>query len=246
MFPDAPTERGRKHLEELAYYDRESQTKLQTVKSYVIFVIMNPTARVFMPNIHTDPEFAKLVLQLRDKIHFHAVSIKAENSGNIAIANNNLPIDFESLEKLLLSDTKTLNLGGIYMLNIEIEREINITVGSLGNLKFKKGFYVYVGSAITNLEKRVRRHKRKEKKLRWHIDYLTVRANKITAYPIVTRKKLECPLASAIARIAPDSVPNFGSSDCSCRSHLFYFPENPEKNEEFLGILFRFRHRLAF
>ncbi len=240
MFPDTPTERGKKHLKELAHAITEN------IQAHVIFVIMNPTAKTFVPNIHTDPEFAKLVFQLKEKIKFHAISIKTNRSGNVTIANKNLPIDFHLLEKFFLQNPKINTLGGIYMLNIEIEKETERKIGSLGKINFKRGFYIYVGSAMKNLESRIKRHKRKTKKLRWHIDYLTSEAKKIIGYPIITRKQLECSLAQAIKRIAQDSIPNFGASDCNCDSHLFYFPENPELTQDFIDILFHFRHKAAF
>ncbi len=38
---------------------------------------------------------------------------------------------------------------------------------------FEKGYYVYVGSALGTLSRRVHRHELKNKKLHWHIDYIT-------------------------------------------------------------------------
>ena len=63
------------------------------------------------------------------------------------------------------------NLNGIYALEIDLCKDVNIRVGALGNVQFKEGCYVYIGSAQRNLEKRVQRHLRKEKKLFWHVDY---------------------------------------------------------------------------
>lgn len=58
------------------------------------------------------------------------------------------------------------------MLVIKVEKDMQVSVGALGKLAFKKGLYAYVGSAQNNLEKRVSRHLRKEKRMCWHIDYL--------------------------------------------------------------------------
>jgi sugar fermentation stimulation protein A len=40
-------------------------------------------------------------------------------------------------------------------------------------------------------------------------------------------------------------VPDFGSSDCGCESHLFRFGEDPMKDRSFLDVLFYFRHGRA-
>lgn len=52
-FPDAPTERGRKHLDELTRCLKEGY------EAYLLFVIQMERAKHFTPNIDTDPEFAE-------------------------------------------------------------------------------------------------------------------------------------------------------------------------------------------
>lgn len=52
MFPDAPTERGVKHLNELVSAVKNGY------KGYVVFVIQMEKCRYFTPNIGTHPEFA--------------------------------------------------------------------------------------------------------------------------------------------------------------------------------------------
>lgn len=52
LFPDAPTERGVKHLQEL------QQCKKSGYDAYVIFVVQAEAAAYFTPNAETHPEFA--------------------------------------------------------------------------------------------------------------------------------------------------------------------------------------------
>lgn len=52
MFPDAPTERGRKHLKEL------SDSLRNGYDAYVVFIIQMSGVKVFKPNIRTDLTFA--------------------------------------------------------------------------------------------------------------------------------------------------------------------------------------------
>ena len=59
-----------------------------------------------------------------------------------------------------------------YQLRIDVKRPVRIRVGRLGRFLFPAGRYVYTGSAKRNLEARIARHLRKEKALRWHIDWL--------------------------------------------------------------------------
>ncbi len=92
---------------------------------------------------------------------------------------------------------------------------------------FPKGFYIYTGSALNGLKARISRHRRKQKKKFWHIDYLLASKNAkiLEVIAIETDKRLECRLNGIIS-----SLPNpqffakgFGCSDCKCKSHLVYF-----------------------
>jgi sugar fermentation stimulation protein A len=48
---------------------------------------------------------------------------------------------------------------GSYVLILELERARKIRVGKLGKVSFRRGFYLYVGSAMANLSKRMERHR---------------------------------------------------------------------------------------
>jgi Uri superfamily endonuclease len=117
-------------------------------------------------------------------------------------------------------------MKGIYALIMKLEEDRKITVGKLGPINFRKGFYVYIGSALNSLEGRINRHLRKDKKIRWHIDYLLNEAQIVEILIFETTKKLECNIAKKLQKNL-ESIKNFGCSDCSCKSHLFYSKENP-------------------
>ena len=73
------------------------------------------------------------------------------------------------------------SLPGTYVLVQRFSKRLEISVGKLGVLEAQPGFYVYVGSALGpgGLAARVGRHCRREKILRWHVDYL--RSTKVYA-----------------------------------------------------------------
>ncbi|RKY43499.1 MAG: GIY-YIG nuclease family protein, partial [Candidatus Omnitrophota bacterium] len=58
-----------------------------------------------------------------------------------------------------------------YLLEVSNKIDKEIKIGRLGQIEFKKGIYLYVGSAKKGLISRLRRHISKKKKLFWHIDY---------------------------------------------------------------------------
>jgi len=78
------------------------------------------------------------------------------------------------------------------------------------------------------MEARVARHLGPEKKVHWHIDRLLARARIVGAVMFPSRKREECSLARTL-HDAPGTVAvaRFGSTDCGCPSHLFYFGKRP-------------------
>jgi sugar fermentation stimulation protein A len=113
----------------------------------------------------------------------------------------------------------------VYIAVLYVEKNRMIRIGRLGRFRFGQGVYLYVGSAQRNLSKRLERHSRKEKILRWHIDYLSAQAKMIGAIIINGPRELECQLAEKLGGMFELAVPGFGASDCRCHGHLFYAKE---------------------
>ena len=113
-------------------------------------------------------------------------------------------------------------LKGVYVLVIEVDEDTRVNVGDLGRLIFKKGLYAYVGSAQNNLEQRVKRHLRKEKRRFWHVDYLldSDAAKVVEVLHKQADKTEECTIAKVIGERG-EPIDGFGSSDCTCKSYLF-------------------------
>lgn len=118
--------------------------------------------------------------------------------------------------------------SGIYQLIIKVSKSIHIPVGKLGMLKFRRGIYVYTGSAKTNLIKRINRHLSTDKKVHWHIDYLLANENvQIIKILVVTDEVFsECELNQLVYELSSkdNDLKGFGASDCrKCNSHLQKF-----------------------
>lgn len=112
--------------------------------------------------------------------------------------------------------------GGVYILLIKLELGRRIKIGKLGTLHFEKGIYLYVGSASRGIQKRVERYLKRRKRLYWHIDYFLRYGEPLATFYILTSESdAECRIANSLAKRFK-SIPNFGSSDCRCKSHLFY------------------------
>lgn len=135
---------------------------------------------------------------------------------------------------------KKLNRG-IYLLLLKLKEDQRIKPGKLPETDFNAGIYLYVGRARQGLRGRIKRHLRNEKKLFWHIDYLLQKAE-IKEIWIKHDFYDECRTVHEIKKILKYSlfpVKNFGSSDCRCRSHLFYLNED---KTDFVSL----RNKLSF
>jgi Uri superfamily endonuclease len=125
-------------------------------------------------------------------------------------------------------------MKGTYLIVIHLLENSKIKIGSLGELDFNLGHYLYIGSAMGNkgsatLENRVKRHSlsSEKKKLFWHIDYLLANNNCIIThiYLIPSLNRMECIISKDVYEASDNCIKNFGSSDCQCPSHLYYFAE---------------------
>ena len=111
---------------------------------------------------------------------------------------------------------------GTYILLIALGSDTELEVGALGTLRFPAGTYCYVGSAMGGLDQRVSRHLSREKRVRWHIDRLTLAADSVEAYVSYPDYVPECTLASMAEGCGMTPFADgFGCSDCRCRTHLF-------------------------
>lgn len=116
-------------------------------------------------------------------------------------------------------------MKGTYCLIISLKKSEKLNIGHLHeDYKFKKGYYVYIGSAMNSLIARINRHLSDEKKMHWHIDYLLKSENSQIRDVLfnISDERIECDLATEIAEDG-EGIPKFGCSDCNCNSHLIYF-----------------------
>jgi len=228
MFPDAVTERGARHLKELAEISEKG------IRTVLLFIVHWPFAKNFMPDFHTDLNFSQIFLQIHDKVEVIPLSVRWGQNLSLSPNVKILDIPWNTVKK----EAKD---RGSYLLILNLKRNRKIDIGKLGEVHFRKGFYIYVGSAMANLSKRMERHRHLRKQHHWHIDELRAIAEFHSILAIRSSDRLECEIAEAMSEIAEWSIPGFGSTDCSCETHLFGMASNPDQSEDFQKLLQYFR-----
>ncbi|MGA1872764.1 MAG: DNA/RNA nuclease SfsA [Thermoplasmatota archaeon] len=74
LFPDAPTERGRRHLRELIELSRSGQ------RAGILMLVLGPGAECFAPNVVMDPEFGRVFKEaLGSGVEIRPVSFELRN-----------------------------------------------------------------------------------------------------------------------------------------------------------------------
>lgn len=228
MFPDAITERGRKHLLHL------QALKSEGYHTGVLFLVQWERARWFLPDYHTDLAFAQTFGEVAGDLDWKAVALRWTEEFTMPEVIRECRFDAELLRREAQD-------RGDYLVVLHLSTAMDLEIGSKGILHFEEGYYTYVGSAKANLTKRLERHKRKRKKMHWHLDYFRSHCEMIATLSIRSSDDLECELAKAVNNLDGWEVPGFGSSDCDCNSHLFGTTYNPIHNEPFMLMVEGFR-----
>ena len=228
MFPDAVTTRGKRHLLELAGLAGSGMA------TAVLFVVHSPRPRYFMPDYHTDLEFSRALLAIRDRVMIRAVAVAWKKDLSLAGRLQELCIPWKTIEREAQD-------RGSYIVVLHLARKRRISSGDPGQVTFPAGYYCYVGSAPNDLGRRAARHQRKRKRLFEQIDHLREHAEVTAVLPVRTSADLACSIVDALRTIADWSVPGFGSASCGCDGHLLGMTEDPLHSPQFIKTLLYFR-----
>jgi sugar fermentation stimulation protein A len=93
LFPDAPTERGRRHLQELL------RAREEGYRAMVVFVIQRGDARVFMPNDETEHAFGD-ALRVAAAGGVEAIALAARYREGYVELTGEVPVDLSAPNKV--------------------------------------------------------------------------------------------------------------------------------------------------
>ncbi len=123
------------------------------------------------------------------------------------------------------------SLPGTYTLVLNSSIEKAVVIGQLGTLFLSPGFYVYVGSAFGpgGIKARINHHVTISSRPHWHIDYLgpTLTLCEIWYTYDQARREHQWAKVHLQTKRALLPLPGFGSSDCRCPAHLFFYKSKP-------------------
>lgn len=117
---------------------------------------------------------------------------------------------------------------GVYILELFAENSFYIANRKFNHILLSKGYHYYIGSAQKNLNQRLERHFKKDKKNHWHIDFLTSNENVRPNSALILHKapkSIEEEIANNFISFfnAKIILKGFGNSDTKGTiTHLFY------------------------
>lgn len=229
LFPDAVTERGARHVEELAALARDG------LDAAVLFIVGSPGLECFLPDYHTDPAFAAALCRARTKVDVVACAVSYGADLTLEAETRRLPVAWSVVERENVD-------SGAYLAVARVERETTVEPGGLAPLRLSKGFYVYAGAAPAGLDAAVRGLRPLRKRLRSPFDHLRAVSTLRAALAVRTPEdSMACMLARGLRALSDRPVPGFGPGRCPCASHLFFFEKDPMNSPSFHDMLIHMR-----
>ncbi|WP_175476345.1 DNA/RNA nuclease SfsA [Syntrophus gentianae] len=232
MFPDAVTSRGRRHLLELAEHAR------QGTPAHVVFLVGSSHVDYFLPDYHTDFDFASTFLAVRDAVRFSALAVDWQPDLTPGPVIRELSIPWSLLEREVQDD-------GCYLLILHLPGDTKFSFHHPSCRNFRRGYYVAVGSASSGLTRHLQMARRKpkaESNERHNVlENLKTAADSRLVIPIRTTEPLEAELIEALSLIADWSIQNSETPVEAGPCRFFGMEENPLSRRAFVDFLLDYR-----
>jgi sugar fermentation stimulation protein A len=231
MFPDAVTERGRKHLLELAAHVDMG------VKCRVIFLVHTADLRFFLPDFHTDYAFARTFAAMKDRLHFQAVAVRWDRNLKLSPVVRELTIPWDTL-------AKESRDRGIYLVLFHIPEDTTIaSSGPAGPVVLRTGYYVQVREANEDLSGQMGRYERetRRKKNEGRVAGIETAAAGFKILPIRSGESVSPDLHRMLERISARTLDLPGPSPSLQTDRLYAMNENPLRTPSFIDMLLHFR-----
>lgn len=222
MFPDAPTIRGKKHLDHLLSMSRRGE------HAGLLILVYYSHAEWFLPDFHTDMDFAESFRQAMDLVDWKAAVI--DWSPDFTMPQSVRLIG--SSEKALDEEMKD---RGNYMIILHTAEDKIISFGNSGKELYKKGYYVYAGHASDHMDREIKRYRTIHKQKKSDMDYIRAECSLTRIIPVRSKSNLTENIVQRVGEISEWSV-NHRDPVSDGGSILFGFSENPMHLPEFLKI----------
>ncbi len=226
MFPDAVTDRGRRHVQELGDMARAG------IKTAVLFLVHSSLVKSFSPDYHTDPAFSQTLYENRHDIVIIPMAIGWNATLSLTGEMRELPIRWDLFEIHGSDD------AGHVLFMIELDRDHLIDCCPFGEQNFSKGFYISIESVQNGLAKRIEQLRRIRKSKTSPFEYLREQSTVAGVWPIRSKNLAPEQLHEMCASIASRTI-------AFTNQTLFYFETNPTRTRNLQHFLTKVRMEIV-
>ncbi len=220
MFPDAITERGRRHLLELA------ELAAHGTRTVVLFIVHSGEVTCFMPDYHTDLAFSHTLLAVREQVSILPVSVSWSDAFRIETMPRLLPIPWEYLAEEAVD-------GGNYLLLLHMTVDAPVP----------PGFYLVLGYAASDLFGHCRRILRNGRSLPDDLASWVPAASSKEILPVAGAQDRSEPIMASLTSLAGFASPDGASEWVQAGVYVGVVPHDPMKQPAFHDILAKHRMR---
>jgi len=218
MFPDAVTDRGRRHLEELAELARSG------TKTAVLFIVHSNQVDWFMPDYHTDLAFSQTLVEVRDQVRIIPLAVAWREDFTLAPAPRALEIPWRYVAR------EARDRGNFLILCRTGTRA--------GQPAVAPGYYMYTGWCGERLGRFLARFKKGALPPPQFLG-TPPGMEVVEAYPIVSSQDRQSAMDEQLqAHYAPSALP---AQDFAETPPIAWTPNDPRQFRPFHHFLARFR-----
>ena len=216
MFPDAVTARGRKHVEHLGRLAEQGE------HAGVLFLVQWPRAEWFLPDFHTDPEFAETFSKYMDKLDWKAAAISWNDHFELPESVRLLPSSHEVIEE------ENREYGN-FLLVLHNKQSLFWSE----HTALLAGYYLYIGSSAGKLTTLENSFRRKRKTCRNPVDRLRAACE---LEGVITLRSSGNNAESIRKRLIQAGGKPVTLTDESGQALCFYYRDNPMETRAFSEV----------
>ena len=204
-FPDAVSERASLHVEALA----------ETGSGMLIFFILHENVKRFVPNYHRDFRFYQT---LKENAGFIDIRVYAARYGRGFEITGAEPVE------LVIPEVKP---AGIFFIIMRNTSPSSVNAGDAVDVTLKAGYYIYAGSAGTDLFGKIAVLKKRKKHLRQPVEHIISSMEVISDIPVVTEQYDIRDACRFLEKTGGSAVKEFTGRERDGSGALYFFEKNP-------------------
>ncbi len=230
MFPDAPSERAVRHVKELTTLARSGTA------CGVLFVVHSRRPHWFLPDYHTDPDFAQSLLDGEGAISVAALGVEWTKDVTMVESPREIPVLWDLLKRSFG------DLGGC-LATFRLDRRLWLSMEG-NSVEVPPGYWAIASGAIHGLPAVLRALTGKRVRPQTLWDEIRSRVT-LKTIPVRSTRDLGLEIKECLRAISINEIFIPPVANREAPAALFAFDDDPFKKRAFVDIILRLRMSMA-